>query len=546
MTNHQKSNGQTPNGRKSNSRKPNGRKPNGQTSDRSHYNPPRRKQRGEADFNPCYKLLTARQVAAYTLGVCHCYGEHVDDTLHEVLAQVAQSSHPLPQREVALATRLVYGTIQNQTLCDWYLRQFSRIRLKKIDTYVLDCLRLGVYQLLMTDKIPAHAAVNETIELVRAHCTWEPWQMQPSRKRKTGKEAMSSKVDSRTVSFANAVLRRVAQAAETNTLPQLNCPDKESYYALRYSHPEWLVRLLVQQYGLKLTEQICQANNAETPLSLRVNLMRASVEEVLAVLKEQGIPVVQHEDIPEILLCQSGKVTDLELFRQGKVTVQDAASVVVVDVADPQPGMFVLDCCAAPGGKSFLFAERMQCKEPYRSYQGRVYACDIDDKRLQRVREGAERLGLWIFTRRCDATRTPPYKFWLGKADIVLCDVPCSGFGVIRKKPEIRNKPPEEVEALPALQLDILRKCAAYVKPGGLLLYSTCTILERENQAVVRAFLAENPAFEPVSWQHPVCGACPEGWVTLLPPIHHTDGFFIAKMRRKDGALSGIIEEKGQ
>lgn len=500
-------------------------------------NPPHRSQPEKHSFNPYNQLFTARQVAAYTLATCHLYERHVDDTLHEFLEQAAQPPRPLPKREVALATRLVYGTIQNQTLCDWYLRQFSRIRLKKIDPYVLDCLRLGVYQLIMTDKIPAHAAVNETIALVRTHCTDQPWELREGRMAKTGKAAISSKVDNRTVSFANAVLRRIAQAVETHSLPQLNCPDKESYYALRYSHPEWLVRLLVQQYGLKTTEQICQANNAETPLSLRVNLLQSSVEEVVASLHWQGISVVQHEEIPEILLCKSGKVADMDLFREGKITVQDAASVVVVDVADPQPGMFVLDCCAAPGGKSFLFAERMQRQEPNRSYQGRVYACDIDEKRLQRVREGAKRLGVWVLTRRCDATRPTPYKFWLEKADIVLCDVPCSGFGVIRKKPEIRNKTAEEVEALPALQLDILRKCSAYVKPGGILMYSTCTILERENQAVVRAFLAENPAFEPVSWQHPICGTCPDGWVTLLPPIHHTDGFFIAKMRRKCSSL---------
>ena len=185
----------------------------------------------------------------------------------------------------------------------------------------------------------------------------------------------------------------------------------------------------------------------------------------------------------------------------------------------------MLDCCAAPGGKSFAMAEHMQAR-------GSVTSCDIYEHKLRRIKEGASRLGLPnIRTELQDAAAAR--EAWFGTADVVLCDVPCSGLGIIRKKPEIRYKNPDEIEQLPALQAKILQNCAQYVKPGGTLVYSTCTVLQRENEDVVRAFLAGNPGFEPVPWEHPVCGAREDGMVTLLPPIHDTDGFFIAKMRRK-------------
>ena len=190
-----------------------------------------------------------------------------------------------------------------------------------------------------------------------------------------------------------------------------------------------------------------------------------------------------------------------------------------------QPGMRVLDCCAAPGGKSFAMAEKMQGK-------GSVTSCDIYEHKLKRIRDGAARLGLPnIRTELQDASVCR--EEWKDSADVVLCDVPCSGLGIIRKKPEIRFKNPDEIRTLPEIQARILANCAQYVKKGGTLVYSTCTILQRENEDVVRAFLAENSDFEAVSWTHPVCGERADGMVTLLPPVHNTDGFFIAKMHRK-------------
>lgn len=441
---------------------------------------------------------TPREAAAFTLFSMTEEAAWSDGALHHYLARAG-----LTGRDAALASRLVYGTVQNQMLLDWYLRRFSSVRLGKIAPRVLICLRMGLYQLILLDKIPAHAAVDETVALVRRHCH----------------------ANDRTVSFANAVLRRAAQAVQEDALPALDCPDKESYYALRYSHPEWLVRLWSKQFGRKMAERICRADNADTPVSVRVNTLRTTPEQAAQELEAAGLTVAPHRAFAEILLCSGGDVAALPAFAAGRVTVQDAASALAAAAADPHPGDRVLDCCAAPGGKSFAMAERMRG-------EGQVLSCDIYAHKLERIRAGADRMGLSnVQTVLQDAAASRAE--WVQQADVVLCDVPCSGLGIIRKKPEIRYKNPAELENLPALQAKILRNCAQYVRPGGTLVYSTCTILQRENEDVVRAFLAEHTDFAAAPWSHPVCGAREDGMVTLLPPLHDTDGFFIAKLHRR-------------
>ena len=441
---------------------------------------------------------TPREAAAFSLFSMAEENAWSDGALHYYLGRAG-----LDARDAALVTRLVYGTVQNALLCDFYLRRFSSVRLKKLSPRVHAVLRMGIYQLILMDKIPPHAAVSETVSLVRRFCH----------------------ATDRTVSFSNAVLRTAANAVETCALPVLDCPDKESYYALKYSHPEWLVRLLSAQYGQKETERICQANNADTPTSVRVNTLRTTPTAALAELTDAELNAMPHPSFAEILLVSGGDVVTLPAFTEGRITVQDAASALAAAVAAPAPDAFVLDCCAAPGGKSFAMAERMQ-------NTGTIVSCDIYEHKLQKIADGASRLGLTnIHPTLQDAAQLR--EEWCGKADVVLCDVPCSGLGIIRKKPEIRYKNSAEIEGLPVLQAKLLQNCASYVKPGGTLVYSTCTILARENEDVAAAFLTENPSFEAVSWSHPACGDRADGRVTLLPHIHQTDGFFIAKMRKK-------------
>ena len=316
---------------------------------------------------------TPREVAAFSLFSMAEEGAWSDGALHHYLSRAG-----LDGRDAALAARLTYGTVQNELLLDWYLRRFSSLRLKKIAPRVLACLRMGLYQLILMDKIPAHAAVAETVALVKHYCH----------------------ANDRTVSFANAVMRKAAEAVDKNALPRLDCPDKESYYALRYSHPEWLVRLLSEQFGQKLTERICQADNADTPVSVRVNRMKTAPDEAKAELERAGMTVTPHRAFADILLCTGGDAAATEAFRAGRITVQDAASALAAFVADPKPDTAVLDCCAAPGGKSFAMAEKMQGK-------GSLTSCDIYEHKLKRIQEGAARLGLPnIRTELQDASRS--------------------------------------------------------------------------------------------------------------------------------------------
>ncbi len=443
-----------------------------------------------------HRITDSRSVAALAMFQMEEEGKWSEAALHGLLEKAS-----LTKRDSAFAARLLYGTVQNGLLLDWYMRKFSVLRLKKIQPRVRACLRLGLYELIMLDKVPGHAAVNETVKLVKTLCH----------------------ANDRTAAFVNAVMRSASKAVEENTLPKLDCPDKESYYSLRYSHPEWLVREFSKEYGVKTAGKICEANNEYAPVSVRVNLLKTTPEKAQKELEDAGVKVVPHGKIPEILLCSGGDIASLRLFKDGEITVQDAASVVTVSAADPKPGMLVLDCCAAPGGKSFLMAERMK-------NEGRVISCDIYGKKLDKIKKGAERLGLTIIeTGLRDAS--VPESGLAGIADVVLCDVPCSGFGIIRKKPEIRFRRQEDAEKLPGLQRRILENCAGYVKPGGTLVYSTCTILRRENEETVQAFLSENPEFRLQKWSHPVFGET-DGMVTLLTPVHGTDGFFISRLRR--------------
>ncbi len=443
------------------------------------------------------KPVNAREAAFFALLAVEEDGAWSESALHHFLQLGALSG-----RDAALASRLVYGTLQNRSMCDFYLSKYSKVRRSKIALRVLTGLRLGIYQLTMLDRIPAHAAVGETVQLIRRY----------------------ARADERTVGFANGVLRTIARDQAADKLPRLNCPDKESYYALRYSQPEWFIRQLSAQFGVREAGKIAEANNEIAPVSVRINRRKAQPEAVAERLTQDGFTVHRHDTVPNILLCTGGDIAAHPFFADGTITVQDAASVVCVDVLNPAKGANVADCCAAPGGKTFYIAEKMDnC--------GTVVSCDIYEHKLEKIQQGAERLGLsCIRTRLADGRENQKdLNDW---ADFVLCDVPCSGFGILRKKPEIRFKTDEEIAGLPETQAAILENACRYVKQGGVLVYSTCTVLERENAAVVQAFLANHAEFILEPFSHPACGQT-DGMVTLLPSKHQTDGFFIAKLRRK-------------
>lgn len=439
--------------------------------------------------------MTAREAALQALLRCHRGGAWSDAVLDGILQREG-----LERRDAALATRICYGVQQNRMYLDFVLEKWCRQPLRKLEPMILELLRLSAYQLLFLDKIPASAVVDEAVKLAKAQ----------GRGRVAG--------------LVNAVLRRVAE----NCVPLPEPPGEgtAAYLALRYSHPQWLAELLIAQEGYAQTEAFFRENNGIPPVFLQVNSLRTTGEALLAELEKQGFSVAIHPWLPGCLLATGGGgLVETAQFLDGQFYMQDAAAVLAVLAAGPMPNMQVLDACAAPGGKSFAAAIAM-------GDRGAVLACDIQEKKLGRLEDSARRLGVsCIRTAPMDARR--PVAALRECFDLVVADVPCSGIGVIRKKPDIREKKPEELEALPSIQGDILDGLADCVKPGGVLLYSTCTVLHRENDAVVDAFLGRRRDFvrEPVCLPGPV-GKLERGSITLWPQIHGTDGFYFCKLRR--------------
>lgn len=433
--------------------------------------------------------MAARETALNALITCRRQSGWSNAVLKQTIAR-----DKLDPREAALATRLCYGVVQNRGRLDFYLRQLLTGSLKKLHPAVRDILHMGLYQIYDMDKIPDSAAVNESVTLARKYGA-------PGSDR-----------------LVNAVLRNAVRTKGTLQEP--------TSYEDRYSHPAELVSLLKTALPKGTLEGVLKANNEAPKTVIQVNTLKTNGAALLEQLRREGVEAEPHGWMPECLVLGStGSLEKLPSFQQGLFYVQDPASRLSVRCAGLQKGFRVLDCCAAPGGKSFAAAMAMEGR-------GSICSCDIHPHKIQLIENGAARLGLGILQARLqDASEFVPE--WEGAMDAVLVDAPCSGLGIIRKKPDIRYRDLKENEALPDLQKKILANQARYVKKGGVLLYSTCTLLPRENQEVVEDFLKTHPEFS--LEKLPLPGVFPEnttGMLTLLPGQWDTDGFFISKMRR--------------
>lgn len=436
---------------------------------------------------------SARETAVLTLAACEKQGAWSDGHLkHAIRAQ------GLDRRDAALATRLCYGVLQNRLLLDWRLARLCSMKLEKLDIKVLCGLRVAAYQLLFLDKIPPSAAVNEAVELAKRHSR-----------------------NPRAAGLVNGVLRALLR----EEVPEIRGKDDIDTLSIRYSHPRWLVEEFAALLGMEGTEALLNADNQQPPTTAQVNTLQTTAEKLMDELREAGVEAEPHPWLPNcLLLTGTGDLERLDAFRRGDFYVQDAASRLAVMAANPQPGSRVLDCCAAPGGKSFAAAIAMKNR-------GQVVSCDIHPHKIKLLEAGRDRLGLSII-RPTLQNAAQPREDWVEGFDTVLTDVPCSGLGIIRKKPDIRYKDPEPLKGLPRVQRGILDNCARYVRPGGVLAYSTCTLLPRENDEIVDGFLADHPDFSAEPFDLPHLGRQP-GRVTFWPHIHGTDGFFVAKLRRK-------------
>lgn len=442
--------------------------------------------------------MDAREAAMLALNACQRQGGWSDGALKKQL-----SAAELSGRDAALATQLCFGVLQNQMLLDFYLAKFSNIPLKRMEGKVVQTLRLGAYQMLFLTRIPHSAAVNSAVALVKAHCK-----------------------NPRAAGMVNGILRSMERSLQN--MPVIPQGDPVAYLSTLYSHPEWLVKEFILSLGEEETAQLLAADNSQPPTAVMVNTTRTTAETLKAMLEADHVEAEPHPWLENcLLLSRTGDLERLETFQQGLFYVQDPASRLSVLAAGAKPGIRVLDCCAAPGGKSFAAAIAME-------NQGEIVSCDLHPHKKKLIQAGADRLGLTIITpKTADGKVFRPE--WERAFDLVLVDAPCSGLGVIRKKPDIRYKDPAPLADLPAVQLDILRNAARYVRPGGTLMYSTCTLLYRENGEVVETFLAENKAYKAETFTLPgPVGPVQSGSVTLWPHRHGTDGFFISKMRREE------------
>lgn len=435
--------------------------------------------------------MGARETALNALMACRKSGAWSNGVLKELTRR-----DRLDSRDAALATRLCYGVLQNRNRLDFYLRQLLTGKLKDLHPVVRDILHLGLYQIYELDKIPDSAAVNESVALAKKYC-------------KNPKAA----------SLVNGVLRSAVR-----TRGQLKEPVS---YADRYSHPDELISLLKQNLPKGKLESVLIADNAAPQTVVQVNTLRISAAKLVERLAAEQVQAQPHGWMQDcLILSGTGSIENLPSFREGCFYVQDPASRLSVLCAGlPKEDIRVLDCCAAPGGKSFAASIAMEGR-------GSITSCDIHGHKTELIAGGAARLGLTNITpRQQDATVPVPQ--WEGTMDAVLADVPCSGLGIIRKKPDIRYKDLAQTEQLPQLQLQILKTQASYVKPGGILMYSTCTLLRRENEDVVNAFLAQHPDFHPEPLPLPeVFPQNESGMLTLIPGEYDTDGFFICRLRR--------------
>jgi 16S rRNA (cytosine967-C5)-methyltransferase len=412
----------------------------------------------------------------------------------------------LTDLDKAFAREIVYGVLRWRGRLDWIISAYSRIKPSRMERAILAILRMGAYQILFMDRVPAPAAVDESVKLAKG-----------LRK----KEATA---------FVNGILRGIAEGRKEISYPDLRT-DPIEYIAAFHSHPPWLVRRWVEQRGMEDTIALCQANNQFPPLTVRVNTLKGNREQVIQQLHDEGIEASPTPFSPVGLCIKAPPVlATWGPLQQGWLQVQDEAAQLVSLILAPKPGERILDVCAAPGGKTTHLAELMED-------QGEICAVDISPTKLQLVQENCRRLGISIVKAMALDT-TKPLPFLAGSFDACLVDAPCTGLGTLRRHPEGKWRIKEQdILRLQEMQGQILRQAAPLVKQGGVLVYSTCTLTQEENEGVIEAFLSEHPEFRLEDASGLLPRGCErlvdaKGCLRTLPHCHGTDGFFAARMSR--------------
>lgn len=444
-------------------------------------------------------FINPREVAADALTEISKISAYNNVTLRKFLRQ----NGAMPRKDRAFVTECVNGTLRNIIYIDYIINHFSNTKTEKMKPFILSVIRMAVYEIIFMDRVPDSAACSEAVNIVK----------------KRGFGRLSG--------FVNGVLRSVASEWKSVDMPAERTPE---FISIKYSHPLWLVKMWLSKYDFETVEKICIADNQAPDVCICVNTERVSKDELKGLLISKGIKVRDGFYVDNALHIKGvSDLTELQEFKDGLFHVQDESSMLAVNILAPEEGEEILDVCAAPGGKSFLAAEKMHNR-------GKVFSCDIHPHKVELMKMTAGRLGIDIIeTRLRDASEAVENDF--EKYDKVLVDAPCTGFGLIRKKPDIKiNRTGNDIDTITVLQKQILDASALCVKPGGILVYSTCTICKKENEANFK-YLLDKGGFEPVNISEYLPDSlkdfAEDGYIQLLPGINDTDGFFISAVRKK-------------
>ncbi|GAB6157375.1 16S rRNA (cytosine(967)-C(5))-methyltransferase RsmB [Desulfotomaculum varum] len=449
------------------------------------------------------KNITARELALLVGKAVEEEGAYANLALNKVLEQYQPG-----KLDRAFATELVYGVLRHLNTIDWILAHFLKQPLASQTVWIRNILRMGTYQIIFMPRIPDSAACNESVNLAK----------------KYGHAGAAN--------FVNGVLRNVARQRNSLDFPDPE-QDPVDFIALKYSHPTWLVERWLKEFGFSATVALCQANNSPAPNTVRTNTLKVSREELQARLQDEGVKAAVTAYAPEGLnLSGFLSYRSLTTFQEGLFQVQDESSMLVAHVLNPASGARVIDVAAAPGGKTTHLAQLM-------GDSGQILAFDLYAHKLDLINDNCRRLGIKsIQTKVADARDI--HQKYQGWADYVLVDAPCSGLGVLRRRPDARwRKDPSQLPGIVKLQKEILASAGKCLRPGGVLVYSTCTISHEENLGVVEDFLASHPEFSlgdlrqflPPGLDREATAA--QGYLQLLPHVHGVDGFFLARLRKK-------------
>lgn len=445
----------------------------------------------------------ARETALKALYETDIKGAYSNLALKKLLAD-----RQFDSRDRAFITELVYGTVTRKLTLDWVISRFSKIQLKKLSHWVLQILRLGAYQILFLDRIPPSAACNTSVDLAKKYAR-------------------------QSAGFVNAVLRSIVRNKDEISFEDIGASTVAGKLSIKYSFPEYLAEEWITAFGEDFTEELLESLLERPNFSVRINTLKTSRDALIEDLNKNGVEAMPGRFLDEALYLENvSDISSMDVFVDGKIIVQDESSMLVTKVLDPKPGEKILDVCAAPGGKTTHMGQVMENR-------GHIDAWDIHDHKIALINENAKRLGIEIV----EASQRDAIQLWDEGRDMydrVLVDAPCSGTGIIRRKPDIKwKRKKDDFGSLVEIQKKILYNSSRYVKPGGVLVYSTCSLDVRENEHIVAAFLSENSDFKTESLEDYLPQALKmkeginEGILRLYPHVDGTDGFFIARMKRK-------------